>query len=149
METYGFGTVATSLRTSVSASHNRWAGMMSTPDGHVVSRTYDITPIVDRVGGGDSFAGGLVVGLLHGAPAPDCVEFAAAASCPEHSIPGDMGLPNEAAVLALVYGDGSVRARPGSSPAVVPPAAWPPGGTAARAGPLPCPATAPCSTAAW
>jgi 2-dehydro-3-deoxygluconokinase len=111
MEAYGFETVATSLRASVSASHNRWAGMMSTPDGHVVSRTYDITPIVDRVGGGDSFAGGLVFGLLRGAPAQDCVEFAAAASCLKHSIPGDMGLLNEAEVQALVDGDGSGRVR--------------------------------------
>ena len=111
METYGFGTVATSLRTSVSASHNRWAGMMSTRDGHFVSRTYDITPIVDRVGGGDSFAGGLIFGLLRGDPAQDCVEFAAAASCLKHSIPGDLDLVSEDEVRALVAGDGSGRVR--------------------------------------
>lgn len=111
MATYGFRTVATSLRASVSASHNRWAGMMSTAEGHVVSHTYDITPIVDRVGGGDSFAGGLVFGLLRGAPAQECVEFAAAASCLKHSIPGDLGLVTEDEVLALVAGDGSGRVR--------------------------------------
>jgi 2-dehydro-3-deoxygluconokinase len=111
MATYGFRTVATSLRASVSASHNRWAGMMSTAEGHVVSRTYDITPIVDRVGGGDSYAGGLVFGLMRGAPAQECVEFAAAASCLKHSIPGDLGLVAEDEVLALVAGDGSGRVR--------------------------------------
>lgn len=111
MATYGFRTVATSLRASVSASHNRWAGMMSTAEGHVVSRTYDITPIVDRVGGGDSFAGGLVFGLLHGRSAQECVEFAAAASCLKHSIPGDIGLVTQDEVLALVAGDASGRVR--------------------------------------
>ncbi len=111
METYGFSTVATSLRTSVSASINRWAGMMSSPSGHVVSRTYEINPIVDRVGGGDSFAAGLVFGLLRGAEAQDCVEFAAAASCLKHSIPGDVNLVTEDEVRALVSGDGSGRVR--------------------------------------
>lgn len=111
METYGFSTVATSLRSSISASHNRWAGMMSTPDGHVVSRTYEVTPIVDRVGGGDSFAGGLIFGLMRGAPAQECVDFAAAASCLKHSIPGDLGLVTEDEVRALVGGDGSGRVR--------------------------------------
>lgn len=111
MQTYGFGTVATSLRTSISASHNRWAGMMSTPNGHHVSRTYDVTPIVDRVGGGDSFAGGLVFGLLRGDEPQDCVEFAAAASCLKHSIPGDLDLVSEDEVRSLVAGDGSGRVR--------------------------------------
>ena len=111
METYGFSKVATSLRTSISASHNRWAGMMSTADGHFVSRTYDILPIIDRVGGGDSFDGGLIFGLMNGQAPQDCVEFAAAASCLKHSIPGDVGLVSEAEVRALVGGDGSGRVR--------------------------------------
>lgn len=109
--THGFRAVATSLRASISASHNRWAGMMSTPQGHAVSRTYDVTPIVDRVGGGDSFAGGLVFGLLRGAPPQECVDFAAAASCLKHAIPGDMGLVTEEEVRALAAGDGSGRVR--------------------------------------
>ncbi|MBN9374592.1 MAG: sugar kinase [Cellulomonas sp.] len=111
MDTFGFGVVATSLRSSVSASHNRWAGMMSSRDGHFVSRTYDITPIVDRVGGGDSFAGGLIFGLMRDDAPQDCVEFAAAASCLKHSIPGDLDLVSEDEVRALVGGDGSGRVR--------------------------------------
>ncbi len=111
MDSYGFGTVATSLRASISASHNRWAGMMSTHDGHVVSRSYDITPIVDRVGGGDSFAAGLIFGLMSGHAPQDCVEFAAAASCLKHSIPGDFDVVSEDEVRTLVAGDGSGRVR--------------------------------------
>lgn len=111
MEVFGFGTVATSLRASASASRNRWAGMMSTRDGHFVSRTYDIFPIVDRVGGGDSFAAGLIFGLMSGHGAQDCVEFAAAASCLKHTIPGDLDLVSEDEVRSLVAGDGSGRVR--------------------------------------
>lgn len=111
MEAFGFGTVATSLRASVSASHNRWAGMMSTREGHFVSRTHDIFPIVDRVGGGDSFAAGLIFGLMSGHEPQDCVEFAAAASCLKHTIPGDLDLVSEDEVRALVAGDGSGRVR--------------------------------------
>lgn len=111
MARYGFSTVATSLRTSISASINRWAGMMSNADGHVVSRTYEINPIVDRVGGGDSFAAGLIYGLMWAAPAQECVEFAAAASCLKHSIPGDVNLAGEDEIRALMSGDGSGRVR--------------------------------------
>jgi 2-dehydro-3-deoxygluconokinase len=111
MAAYGFRAVATSLRSSISASHNRWAGMMSTAEGHVASRTYDIVPIVDRVGGGDSFAAGLIFGLMRGSAAQECVDFAAAASCLKHSIPGDINLVTEDEVRALVSGDGSGRVR--------------------------------------
>ena len=111
VERYGFSVVATSLRTSVSASINRWAGMMSTAGSHVISRTYEINPIVDRVGGGDSFAAGMIFALLRGAAPQECVEFAAAASCLKHSIPGDVGLVSEEEVWALVSGDGSGRVR--------------------------------------
>lgn len=109
MERYGFNAVATSLRQSVSASFNKWAGMMSNARGHFVSRTYDIQPIVDRVGGGDSYAAGVIYGLMRGDPDQDCVEFAAAASCLKHSIPGDVNLVSELEVRTLVSGDGSGR----------------------------------------
>ncbi len=111
MDSFGFSIVATSLRTSISASINRWAGMMSSADGHFVSRVYEINPIVDRVGGGDSFAAGLVFGLLNDAAPQECVEFAAAASCLKHSIPGDVNFVTEDEVRALVSGDGSGRVR--------------------------------------
>lgn len=108
---HGFRTVSTSLRTSISATHNKWAGMMSTADGHALSRTYDIVPVIDRVGGGDSFAGGLIHGLMTGASPQECVEFAAAASCLKQTIPGDFGLVTEDEVRALMAGDGSGRVR--------------------------------------
>lgn len=111
MERYGFSVVATSLRRSVSASFNRWAGLMSNANGHFVSRTYDIQPVVDRVGGGDSYAAGLIYGLMNGFADQDCVEFAAAASCLKHSIPGDVNLVTATEVWDLVSGDGSGRVR--------------------------------------
>jgi 2-dehydro-3-deoxygluconokinase len=109
MDTYGFSTVATSLRTSISASVNRWAGMMSNSSGHYLSRTYEILPIVDRVGGGDSYAAGLIFGLMRGDSPQDSVEFAAAASCLKHTIPGDVNVVTESEVRALAGGDGSGR----------------------------------------
>lgn len=106
---FGFRFVATTLRRSVSASHNGWAGLLYDGTSHYLSRSYEIAPIVDRVGGGDSFTAGLIYGLVKGMARQDCVEFAAAASCLKHSIPGDFNLISLGEVEALLRGDGSGR----------------------------------------
>ncbi len=104
------GGVAITLRESHSASHNGWSGMLYRNGQAHFSRRYDIAHIVDRVGGGDAFASGLLVALLEN---PDdterAVEFAAAASCLKHSIPGDFNLVSRAEVEALLGGDASGR----------------------------------------
>jgi 2-dehydro-3-deoxygluconokinase len=76
---------------------------------HYLSRRYEIDPVVDRVGGGDSFTGGLIYGMLAGFDPRRCVEFAAAASCLKHSIAGDFNLVSVKEVEALVGGDASGR----------------------------------------
>ena len=73
------------------------------------SRKYRITPIVDRVGGGDSFAAGLICGLLDGKDMKAALEFAVAASALKHTIPGDLNLVTRADVENLAGGDGSGR----------------------------------------
>jgi 2-dehydro-3-deoxygluconokinase len=108
-ETFGFRYVATTLRTSISASVNRWAGMLYDSRQHHLSRSYEINPIVDRVGGGDSFTAGLIYGLVNQRDPQACVEFAAAASCLKHSIPGDFNLISLEEVEALLAGDASGR----------------------------------------
>ncbi len=108
-ETFDFRFVATTLRTSVSASVNRWAGLLYDRTNHYLSRTYEIHPIVDRVGGGDSFTGGLIFGLVHGLDRQACVEFAVAASCLKHSIPGDFNHVSLDEIEALLAGDSSGR----------------------------------------
>ena len=109
VEKFGFDHVATTLRTSISASVNRWAGLLYDGSTHHLSRTYEISPIVDRVGGGDSFSAGLIYGFLHELGPQACVEFAAAASCLKHSIPGDLALISRAEIEALLAGDASGR----------------------------------------
>lgn len=105
---FGFEIVAITLRESISASDNVWSGMLY--DGHAfhVSRKFRVH-IVDRVGGGDSFAGGLIYALLARMDLEDAVQFAAAASCLKHSVFGDFNLVNMSEVEALVSGDGSGR----------------------------------------
>lgn len=103
--------VATTLRTSVSASVNRWAGMLFDGQRHYLSRSYEINPVVDRVGAGDAFAGGLIYAMLRGLSGQDCVEFAVAASCLKHSIPGDFNLVSLDEIEALISGDESGRVR--------------------------------------
>ena len=101
--------IAVTLRESHSASHNGWSACLH--DGHefLLSRHYEITHIVDRVGGGDAFAGGLIYALqaLDGKPA--ALEFAVAASCLKHSIPGDFNRFTADEVRQLVKGGGSGR----------------------------------------
>jgi 2-dehydro-3-deoxygluconokinase len=106
---FGFRFVATTLRESISASANRWAGLLYDGDRHYASRQYLIDPIVDRVGGGDSFAGGLIYGLVSGFGPQETVDFAAAASCLKHSVPGDFNLASVAEVKALVAGNETGR----------------------------------------
>jgi 2-dehydro-3-deoxygluconokinase len=102
--------VAITLRESFSASRNGWSGMYYTEGTPYFSRRYEID-IVDRVGGGDSFAAGLLYGLLTGKNAQDTVEFAVAASCLKHSIQGDFNMVSLGEVEALVGGDASGRVR--------------------------------------
>jgi 2-dehydro-3-deoxygluconokinase len=100
--------VAITLRESLSASNNRWSGLLVDRTGHSFSRRHDLT-IIDRVGGGDSFAGGLIHALLTGRTRDQAIEFAAAASALKHSLMGDFNLISVAEVDALVAGDGSGR----------------------------------------
>jgi 2-dehydro-3-deoxygluconokinase len=101
--------IAITLRESHSASHNGWAACFNDRTEFLVSRTYDITHIVDRVGGGDSFAGGLIYGLLNLPTHADALEFAVAASCLKHSVPGDFNRVTKEEVNALLKGGGSGR----------------------------------------
>jgi 2-dehydro-3-deoxygluconokinase len=107
-ERFDFKYVATTLRESISASENGWSCLLSDGKQCWTSRSYRIW-IVDRVGGGDSFSGGLIYGLLSGMKAQEIVEFAAAASCLKHSIHGDVNLVSRSEVLALMGGEGSGR----------------------------------------
>ncbi|MDG5767715.1 sugar kinase [Balneolales bacterium ANBcel1] len=108
---YGFETVAITLRESYSASRNGWSAMLH-DDGDcsepVRSTRYDIQ-IVDRVGGGDSFASGLICGLMTYDDSRDALEFAVAASCLKHSIIGDFNLVSREEVEKLMKGGGSGR----------------------------------------
>ena len=101
--------IAITLRESKSASHNGWSACLHDGKQFLLSRRYDITHIVDRVGGGDCFAGGLIYGLLSKRPHQDALEFAVAASCLKHSIPGDFNRFSAAEVDALIQGGGSGR----------------------------------------
>jgi len=101
--------LAITLRESQSASHNGWSACLNDRQQFLVSRKYDITHIVDRVGGGDSFSGGLIYGLLTMENRQDALEFAVAASCLKHSIPGDFNRFSVDEVKALIKEGGSGR----------------------------------------
>jgi 2-dehydro-3-deoxygluconokinase len=104
--------VAVTLRGSISASHNTWSGALWQGGQFYTAPIYDIVPIVDRVGGGDSFVGGLIYGLrAYGADAGKALHFAVAASCLKHSIPGDFNAVTVSEVEALMAGDASGRVR--------------------------------------
>jgi len=102
--------VITTLRGSISASHNTWAGVLYDGEKMYETRQYQITDIVDRVGGGDSFMGGLIYGLLK-YPEDDqnALDFAVAASCLKHTIKGDANLVTVDEVEKLMGGDASGR----------------------------------------
>jgi 2-dehydro-3-deoxygluconokinase len=101
--------VAITLRESRSASANGWSACLNNREQFLVSRRYDITHIVDRVGGGDSFAAGLIYGLLTLPTGQDALEFAVAASCLKHSVPGDFSRVSVDEVNALLKEGGSGR----------------------------------------
>ncbi len=101
--------LAVTLRESRSASHNGWSACLNDRESFLVSRHYEITHIVDRVGGGDSFAGGLIHGLLNLPSHAEALEFAVAASCLKHSIPGDFNRFTVDEVNGLLKGGGSGR----------------------------------------
>ena len=100
---------AITLRESFSASHNGWCACLYDGTDFFVSRRYNITDVVDRVGGGDSFAAGLIYGLHTDMGASNALEFAVAASCLKHSIPGDANLVTVGEVEKLMGGDASGR----------------------------------------
>lgn len=100
---------AITLRESFSANHNGWSACLYNGSEFFVSQRYDISDIVDRVGGGDSFAAGLIYGLFTGMDDSHALEYAAAASCLKHSISGDMNLVTVPEVERLMKGDASGR----------------------------------------
>lgn len=102
-------TMAITLRESHSADRNGWSACLRDKSGFHLSRKYEIADIVDRVGGGDAFAAGLIYGLTTRDDPQAALEFAVAASCLKHSVPGDFNLVGVAEVEALIGGDGSGR----------------------------------------
>ena len=105
---FGFKGVAITLRESKSANDNDWSGMLYTGGKAYFSKKYSIH-IVDRVGGGDSFGGGLIYSLLSGYDPQKTIEFAVAASCLKHSIEGDCNMVSVQEVSNLAGGDASGR----------------------------------------
>ena len=107
---FGFQMVAITLRESHSASDNGWSGMLYNVEKneYCFSRKYELR-IVDRVGGGDSFGGGLIYSLLNGKSTQEAVEFAVAASALKHTIEGDYNMVTVSEVEKLAGGDGSGR----------------------------------------
>ena len=104
---FGFKYVAITLRTSLSANDNKWAGLLY--DGNAYFSKEYLIHIVDRVGGGDSFGGGLIYSLLNGYDCQQAIEFAVAASCLKHSIEGDFNMVSVDEVRKLAGGDASGR----------------------------------------
>jgi 2-dehydro-3-deoxygluconokinase len=101
--------IAITLRESRSANTNGWSGILNNRKEFLISKKYEITDIVDRVGTGDSFAAGLIYGLNNLKSDKDALEFAAAASCLKHSILGDLPLLSVNEVTNLMHGSGSGR----------------------------------------
>jgi 2-dehydro-3-deoxygluconokinase len=101
--------IAITMRESYSADHNGWSAVLNNRSEFLVSKRYDIRDIVDRVGTGDTFAAGLVYGINNLGSDQEALEFAVAASCLKHSIPGDLPLISLAEVERLVGGAASGR----------------------------------------
>ena len=100
--------IATTLRTSISAAHNTWSALLSDGTNTYKTKTYELNPIVDRVGGGDSFMAGLIYGLkTYAKNDQKALDFAVAASCLKHSIKGDVNLVSVDEVTKLMEGDAS------------------------------------------
>ena len=107
-EKFNFKGVAITLRESISANDNNWSAMLYTDGKAVFSKKYAMH-IVDRVGGGDSFGGGLICSLMSGYEPARAIEFAVAASCLKHSIEGDYNMVSVAEVETLANGNASGR----------------------------------------
>ena len=108
MEKFGFEKVAITLRESKSAFDNDWSAMLYDGEEYCFSKLYHLH-IIDRIGGGDSFGGGLIYAILSGYDTQSAVEFAVAASALKHSIEGDYNMVTVAEVQKLAGGDGSGR----------------------------------------
>ena len=108
-EEFGFKYVVSTLRESFSATHNGWKALIFDGKEFYQSKRYDISPIIDRVGGGDSFSGGLIHGLLTKATQGEALEFAVAASALKHTINGDFNLVSVEEVESLAGGNASGR----------------------------------------
>lgn len=107
-ERFGCKAVAITLRGSISASENNWAGMLYTGGSAYLSKNY-LIKIVDRVGGGDSFGGGLIHAMLKGMEPQDVIEFAVTASCLKQTLEHDFNLMSEKEVMTLMGGNASGR----------------------------------------
>jgi 2-dehydro-3-deoxygluconokinase len=101
--------IAITLRESHSANHNGWSAVLNNREEFLISKKYEIHNIIDRVGGGDTFASGLIYGFNNLHSDRQALEFAVAASCLVHSIPGDLPLLSVEEVKSLVGGVGSGR----------------------------------------
>jgi 2-dehydro-3-deoxygluconokinase len=101
--------IAITMRESHSADYNGWSAVLNTRNEFLVSQKYEIHDIVDRLGSGDAFASGLIYGLSYLATDREALDFAAAASCLKHSIPGDLPLVSVDEVKALMKGAASGR----------------------------------------
>lgn len=108
-EQFGFRIVASTLRESHSASDNGWKALLYDGKEFYESKHYEINPIVDRVGGGDSFSGGLIHGLTKWHDPAKALEFAVAASALKQTIPGDFNAVSEQEVISLAQGSGNGR----------------------------------------
>ncbi|MBO7099871.1 MAG: sugar kinase [Bacteroidaceae bacterium] len=106
---FGFQYVISTLRESFSASNNGWKALIYNGKEFYLSRRYEITPIVDRVGGGDSFSAGIIHGLVSKMSQGDALEFAVAASALKHTIPGDVNMVSIQEVESLAAGNTSGR----------------------------------------
>lgn len=106
---FGFKIVVSTLRESHSASNNGWKALLFDGKEFYESKHYEITPIVDRVGGGDSFSGGLIHGLTKWNDPKKALEFAVAASALKHTIPGDFNFVSEDEALTLANGNANGR----------------------------------------
>jgi 2-dehydro-3-deoxygluconokinase len=107
-DTYGTASVGITLRKSFSASDNQWSGLLYTSGQAYFSKEYSVH-IVDRVGGGDSFAAGLLYAMQNKMKAQETIEFAAAASCLKQTMEFDVNLSTVSEVTKLAAGDGSGR----------------------------------------
>ena len=106
---FGFEYVVSTLRESFSATHNGWKALIYDGKEFYQSKRYDVNPIIDRIGGGDSFSGGLIHGLLTKPTQGDALEFAVAASALKHTINGDFNLVSVEEVEALAGGAANGR----------------------------------------